>query len=721
MGSSLHPVNTGIQAANHRISPEFSRMSTAAMSLHGAIAVISLTNPPMNTLAHPMRIAMHDLLQKAAADQAVKAIVLTGDGRAFCSGAEIREFNTPAANAFPNSRDLVAALESCSKPVVAAIHGVAMGGGLEMALACHYRVAASGAQLALPEVKLGLIPGAGGTQRLPRALGVERALDMIINAKTVSSDSVAGTLLIDELIAGDLVEGAVAFARKLPADGSSLRRLRDITPSVSDPEKFFAEQRQKAAKSWRGYPAPAKCIDAIEATLRMPIDEGTKYERSLFDALLEGSESKALRHAFFGERAVAKIPGIAEDAATREIASIAILGAGTMGGGIAMAFADAGFPVQILDAKPEALERGLNAIRGNYAGAVSRGRLKQEDMDARLARIRGTLQMDEISNADLVIEAVFEDMAVKREVFTRLDAVMKQGAVLASNTSSLDLNDIAAITARPGDVIGAHFFSPANVMRLLEVIRGTKTSADTLASTMKLAKKLKKVAVISGVCDGFIGNRMMDFYLRQAEYLLDEGALPQQVDKALTDWGMAMGPFAMCDMSGNDIIYHIRERRRAAMPGRPYSRIGDRLFELKRFGQKTGSGYYRYEKGNRTPIADEETAKLIGECRSAAGITPRSISDAEIVERCIFALINEGAHILEEGIAARAVDIDMVYLTGYGFPAYRGGPMFYADTVGLAKVVESMKRFAGGYHGEFWQPAPLLARLAIQNETFNQD
>ena len=694
-------------------------MSSATYTLHGDIAVITLANPPMNTLAHPMRIDMHDLLIKAAADSAVRAIVLTGGGRAFCSGAEIREFNTPAANAFANSRDLVSAFETCAKPVVAAIHGAAMGGGLEVALACHYRVAAPGAQLALPELKLGLIPGAGGTQRLPRALGVERALDIIINSKTVTSDSVAGTLLVDEIIQGNLVDGAVAFARKLPAGTTALRKLRDVAPVIDNATAFFAEQRQKAAKSWRGYPAPAKCIDAIEASLTLPMEDGMRYERSLFDQLLEGSESKALRHAFFGERAVAKIPGIAEDAGTRDIKSVAILGAGTMGGGIAMAFADAGIPVQILDMKAEALERGLGGIRNNYAGAVSRGRLKQADMDARMARIRGTLSMEEIRDADLVIEAVFEDMAVKRDVFTRLDATMKPGALLASNTSSLDLDEIAAVTKRPQDVVGAHFFSPANVMRLLEVIRGAKSSPDTLASTMKLAKKLKKVAVISGVCDGFIGNRMMDFYLRQAEYLLDEGALPAQVDKALTDWGMAMGPFAMCDMSGNDIIYHIRARRRAAMPHLPYSLVGDRLFELKRFGQKTGSGYYRYEKGSRAPLPDDETTKLIDECRATASVKTREISDGEIVERCIYALINEGAHILEEGIAARAVDIDMVYLAGYGFPAYRGGPMFYADTVGPKKLAASIAEFAKGYRGDSWKIAPLLERIANEGKTFN--
>ncbi|MSQ52332.1 MAG: 3-hydroxyacyl-CoA dehydrogenase [Betaproteobacteria bacterium] len=694
-------------------------MTSAEYSLRGDIAVISLANPPMNTLAHPMRVAMHELLQKAAADSAVKAIVLTGSGRAFCAGAEIREFNTPAANDFPNSRDLVAAFENCAKPVVAAMHGAAMGGGLELTLACHYRVAAPGAQLALPEVKLGLIPGAGGTQRLPRALGVARSLDMIINAKTMSSESVAGTLLVDEIIQGDLVGGAVAFARRLPAGDAALRKLRDITPSIENAEAFFSEQRQRAAKSWRGYPAPAKCIDAIEASLRMPVDEGMRFERSLFDQLLEGSESKALRHAFFGERTVAKIPGIGEDAGTRDVNSVAILGAGTMGGGIAMAFADAGISVQILDAKAEALERGLNAIRANYTGAVTRGRLKQTDMDARMSRIRGTLNMNEIRDADLVIEAVFEDMAVKRDVFTRLDATMKPGAILASNTSSLDLDEIAAVTKRPQDVVGAHFFSPANVMRLLEVIRGAKSSPETLASVMKLARKLGKVAVVSGVCDGFIGNRMMDFYLRQAEYLLDEGAAPEQVDRALTDWGMAMGPFAMCDMSGNDIIFHIRTRRRAAMSGLPYSCIGDRLFELKRFGQKTGSGYYRYKTGSRAPIADEDTAKLIDECRIAASIKPREIGDKEIIERCIYALVNEGARILEEGIAARAVDIDMVYLSGYGFPAYRGGPMFYADTVGLSNILKSMEVFAKGYRGESWMAAPLLSRLARESTTFN--
>ena len=457
----------------------------------------------------------------------------------------------------------------------------------------------------------------------------------------------------------------------------------------------------------------------MEASLRLPQAEGIRFERSLFDALLEGSESKALRHAFLGERTVAKIPGIADEEGTREVKNIAILGAGTMGGGIAMTCADAGLSVQLLDTTPEALERGLNAIRNNYAITVSRGRLTQAEMDKRVARIQGTLAMEEIRDADMVVEAVFEKMEVKRDVFTRLDAIMKPGALLASNTSSLDLNAIADVTKRPQDVIGAHFFSPANVMRLLEVVRGAKTSADTLASTMKLAKKLKKVAVVSGVCDGFIGNRMMDFYLRQAEYLLDEGALPWQVDKALTSWGMAMGPFAMCDVVGNDIVFHIRARRRAETPELAYSRVADQLFELKRLGQKTGSGYYRYEKGSRTPVPDPETEKLINECRAAASIQPRVISDSEIVERCIYALVNEGARILEEGIAARAVDVDMVYLAGYGFPAYRGGPMFYADTVGLAKVAATMEGFAKGYRGDSWQAAPLLTRLAKEGKTFN--
>jgi len=694
-------------------------MYTANYSVRGAVAAITFNNPPMNTLAHAMRLAVRGHLQKAIDDPAVKAIVLIGGGRAFCAGAEIREFNTPLALSSPNLRELIAAIEASPKPVVAAIHGVAMGGGLELAMGCHYRVASPAAQLALPEVKLGLLPGAGGTQRLPRALGLARALEMIVSGNPIEARSAAGTPLVDNVIEGDLLEGACAFAERLVAERRPLRKLRDLPARVDSPETFFAEARKKVAREHRGYPAPAKCIDAVEAALKLPFDEGVKFERRSFEELLAGAESKALRHAFFGERAVAKIPDVPEDTATLEVRSAAVVGAGTMGGGIAMVFANAGIPVKLLEMNQGALDRGLATIRKNYASTVARGRLTQEEMDRRLARISPTLAYEDIREADIAIEAVFEDMQVKKEVFAKLDGIMKKGAILATNTSTLDVDEIARATSRPEGVIGTHFFSPANVMRLLEVVRGAKTSKEVLASTMKLAKTLGKVGVVSGVCDGFIGNRMLERYLQQAGFLLDEGALPQAVDKALEDWGMAMGPFAMSDMAGNDIGWHIRKRRYLEHPEFAYSKIPDRICELGRFGQKTGAGFYGYETGSRKPVPDPAVDRLIEDYRKEAGIAPRAIDAREIVERCIFALVNEGARILEEGIALRAVDIDMVYLAGYGFPRYRGGPMFHADTVGLKNVLAAIEKYRQGYQGECWRPAPLLARLAAAGKTFS--
>ena len=691
-------------------------MSAAQYTVDGAVAVIRLDNPPMNTLAHALREALGQHLARAAADTAVKAVVLAGAGRAFCAGAEIREFNTPKSLASPNLRELIAAIEALDKPVVAAIHGVAMGGGLELALGCHYRVAAPGAQLALPEVKLGLIPGAGGTQRLPRALGVARALAMIVSGEPVKSEQVAGTALVDEIVEGELIPGAVRFAERI-ATRRPLGRLRDL--SVRPDPGAFAEAREKAAKELRGYPAPARAIEAIEGATTLAFDDGVRNERRIFDELVLTPESKALRHAFFGERAVAKVPDVPEDTPTLDVKRVAVVGAGTMGGGIAMAFANAGFPVTVLERDREALERGLAPVRKNYEGAVARGRLVQAEMDARIARIGSTLSYDGIRDADLVIEAVFEDMRVKQEVFAALDRAVKPGAILATNTSTLDVDEIAAATSRPEAVIGLHFFSPANVMRLLEIVRARRTSKPVLATALKLARAIRKLGVVSGVCDGFIGNRMVEQYLRQAGFLLDEGALPQQVDRALQDWGMAMGPFAMSDLAGNDIGWAIRKRRRVERPDFAYSAIPDRICELGRFGQKTGAGFYRYERGGRAPIPDPEVEKLIVEHSRSIGVERRTITDAEIVERCIYALVNEGARILEEGIAMRAVDMDMVYIAGYGFPPYRGGPMFYADTVKPAQVVAAIERYAKGYRGESWEVAPLLARLAREGGTFN--
>jgi len=694
-------------------------MSIAEYSVRGAVAVIAFNNPPMNTLGHPLRTAVLEGLEKAIGDSSVRAVVLTGRGRAFCAGAEIREFNTPAAAASPHLRELIAAFEASPKPVVVAIHGLAMGGGLELSLGCHYRVAAPGAQLALPEVKIGIVPGAGGTQRLPRALGVERALAMIVSGDPVKAESVAGTLLIDELVQGDLVEGAVAFSEKIIREQRPLRKLRDLAAKVENPEVFFAEARARIAREQRGFPAPLKCVDAVEAASRLPFDEGVKFERRCFEELIAGTESKALRHAFFGERAVAKIPGVPEDTEAAEIRSAAVIGAGTMGGGIAIVFANAGIPVKLTDATQDALDHALAAIRKIYEGSVSRGRLSQGEAEARLGRIAPTLSWRELGDADIAVEAVFEDMRVKKEVFAELDTVMKPGAILATNTSTLDLNEIARATSRPEAVIGTHFFSPANVMRLLEVVRGARTSNETLATVMKLAKTLGKLGVVSGVCDGFIGNRMVERYLQQAGFLLDEGALPQTVDRALEDWGMAMGPFAMSDLAGNDIGWQIRKRRYVERPEFAYSKIPDRLCELGRFGQKSRAGFYRYEAGSRKPVPDPAVEKLIASYRKEAGCGTRAIGAPEIVERCILALANEGARILEEGIALRAVDIDMVYLAGYGFPRYRGGPMFYADTVGLQKVLAAMEKYRSGYHGECWAPAPLLVQLAVEGRTFN--
>jgi len=694
-------------------------MSAAEYSTHGAVAVIQLNNPPMNTLAQSMRQAVYEHLQKALADGAVKAVVIIGGGRAFCAGAEIREFNTPKVTEPPTTRDIMDAFEGAKKPVVAAIHGVAMGGGLEFAMSCHFRVAAPDAQLALPEVKLGILPGASGTQRLPRALGVEKALDMMTSGNPVRAAKFAGTLLVDETVEGDLLAGAIAFANKVIAQGRPLRRLRDLSAKIENPAAFFAAARERIAKASRGFPAPLKIVDCVQAAVELPFDEGLKVERQKFQELVASTESKALRHAFFGERAVAKIPDVPEDTKTVEIRNVAIIGAGTMGGGIAMALANAGIPVKLLEPKQEALDKGLATVRKNYANTVSRGRLSQEEMDQRLARISTTLSYEDIRGADLVIEAVFEDMAVKKEVFGKLDALMKPDAIIATNTSTLDVNAIAAFTKRPESVVGLHFFSPANVMRLLEIVRGAKTSKSVLATVMKLAKTIKKVGIVAGVCDGFIGNRMLERYFQQAYFLLDEGALPQEVDQALQNWGMAMGPFTMSDMAGNDISWYVRKRRYVDHPDFPYSKIPDLVCERGRFGQKTGAGYYRYEAGNRKPIPDPVVEQLIAEHRKQAGITPRRISPEEIVERCAFAMANEGARILEEGIALRAVDIDMVYLTGYGFPLYRGGPMFYADTVGLKKVLAAIEKYAQGYHGEVWRPAPLLARLAGEGKTFN--
>ncbi|MFZ5520323.1 MAG: 3-hydroxyacyl-CoA dehydrogenase NAD-binding domain-containing protein [Pseudomonadota bacterium] len=696
---------------------------TATYNVQDGIAVISLSNPPVNGLGHATRQGVTEGIARAQADASVKAVVLIGAGKVFSGGADIREFNTPKAFAEPTLHQAIEAVERCTKPVVAAIHGVAMGGGLELALGAHYRVVAPGAQIALPEVKLGIVPGAGGTQRLPRVVGVEAALKMITTGEPVKSELLAkapGQKLFDALIEGELLPGAIAFAQKV-ADVRPLPSVRDLQAQAPADAGFFAQAKAQLAKTARNLTAPQRCVDCVEAATRTSLDEGIAYERDVFVQLVEGTESKALRHAFFGERAASKIPDVPDDTPVRKIERVAVIGAGTMGGGITMNFLNAGIPVTVLEMKQDALDRGVGVMRKNYEAQVAKGKLTQDKLDARMGLLSTTLSYDDIAQADLVIEAVFEEIGVKEQVFKKLDAVMKPGAILASNTSTLDLDKIASFTQRPQDVIGLHFFSPANVMRLLEVVRGKATAKDVLATVMQLSKKIKKLAVVSGVCDGFIGNRMIEQYSRQAGFLLDEGASPQQVDKAVEAWGMAMGPFRMGDLAGNDIGWAIRKRRYVEQPDMRYSATADKLCELGRYGQKTGAGWYDYEAGKREPIPSKVVEDMLARHRADKGITPRQISDEEIVGRLIYALVNEGAKILEEGIALRASDIDMVYLSGYGFPLFRGGPMFYADTVGLKKVVETMQAFARNPHDDaaFWQPAPLLDKLAADGKTFN--
>jgi len=688
--------------------------------VQGSIAVISLNNPPVNGLGLATRTAAIEGIRQAQEDDNVKAVVLTGAGKAFSGGADIKEFNSPKALTEPTLHSLIRAVEGCSKPVVAAIHSVAMGGGLELALGCHYRVALPGAQIALPEVKLGLLPGAGGTQRLPRVLGLEMALNMIVSGTPVLSEKLAGTALFDKLLpaGSDLLAEAKTFAESI-ADLRPLPKVRNRQVDYPNHEAFLQFSRNTVKAVAGPFPAPLECLETVAASVTMEFEAGLKFERERFLHLMQTNECKSLRHAFIAERAASKIPDVPPDTPVREIRKAAVIGAGTMGGGIAMNFANAGIPVMLLETKQEALDKGLATIRKNYENTLKKGKLTQEKFDQRVALINGTLDYAAIADADIVIEAVFEDMGVKETVFRQLDAVMKRGAILASNTSTLDLDKIAAFTSRPQDVVGTHFFSPANVMKLLEVVRGKATGKDVLATTMALSKKLKKTGVVSGVCDGFIGNRMIEQYFRQAGFLLEEGATPEQVDKAIEKFGFPMGPFRMSDLAGNDIGWYIRKRRYIEKPEVVYSRTADLLCEMGRFGQKTSAGWYDYKEGDRKAYPSAVVNEMIVKHSADIGVERRQVSEQEIVERLVYALVNEGAMILEEGIALRASDIDMVYLTGYGFPLYRGGPMFYADTVGLVNVLGSIEKFAKGRHGEAWKPAPLLARLAAEGKGFN--
>ena len=693
--------------------------TSTSYAVHGPVAVVTLNNPPVNGLGHALRSGIVAALDQALADPQVQAIVLTGSARAFSGGADVREFGTPKAGQEPTLPSVIRALDGSTKPVVAAIAGVCLGGGLELALGCHYRVALPDASLGLPEVKLGLLPGAGGTQRLPRLIGLEPALNMIVSGQPVPANAFAGTPLVHALIEGDLVEGAVAFAAQVAARGEPLPRARDLKVKQPNADAFLQFARNTVAAASKPFPAPLQCVEAVAASLK-PFDEGLQTERTLFQALMQTPESRALRHVFQAERAAAKVPGLPEGTPLRPIARVGVIGAGTMGGGITMNFLNAGIPVVLLEMKQEALDRGLATIRKNYENSMKKGKLKPEQVEQRMGLITPTLEYAALKDADLIVEAVFEEMGVKEAVFRQLDAVAKPGAILASNTSYLDIDRIASFTQRPQDVIGLHFFSPANVMRLLEIVRGAQTAPDVLATSLQLAKQIKKVAVVSGVCDGFIGNRMLARYGAAAQGLINAGALPQQIDGALQKFGLAMGPFRMGDLAGLDIGWATRKRKAAEAGVEMKPIVADKLCEAGRFGQKTGAGWYRYEAGNRTPLPDSVTEQLIADYRAAHGITPRKISDEEIVERCIFALVNEGARILEEGIAARASDIDLVYLNGYGFPLHRGGPMLYADTVGLPQAVRSLRRFAAEPGADAsWQPAPLLVRLAEEGRSFN--
>jgi 3-hydroxyacyl-CoA dehydrogenase len=692
------------------------------LSREGDVAVITINNPPVNALSAGVPEGIEAAIREIQKDPGVKAAVLIGGGKTFIAGADINMFvqMTSGQGGRINLLPTLLEIEDCAKPVVVAIHGNALGGGLEVAQACHYRVASPDAKVGQPEVNLGIIPGAGGTQRLPRLAGVGKAVEMCTNGKTIRAGEALEAGIIDKLIEGDLLTGAVAFARGIA--GKKAPKTREMSAKLGTPEQnapIFSAARDTVRKKMRGLPAPMAAIDAIEAATKMGFEEGCQEEARLFDKCLYSDESKALIHVFFAEREAAKIPDVPKDTPVIAVNSVAILGAGTMGSGIAMVCANAGIPVVLKDSDQAALDRGLANIQKNYATSVKRGRFTQEQVDERMKRINPTLAWDDFSNADLVIEAVFEGMALKKEVFAQIDRVCKRGAILASNTSTLDIDEIAASTSRPEAVIGTHFFSPANVMRLLELVRGKKSSKEVIATCMQLAKKIGKVAVLVGNCRGFVGNRMFLPYIREAQFLVEEGAAPDAVDAALTAWGMAMGPLAVGDLGGLDVAWRIRkEFRHLERPGARQPYVEDRLCEMGRFGQKTGSGWYRYDAERKASV-DPEVIALVKKWNAESGIPQRQISADEIVEREVYMLVNEGARILEEGYALRAGDIDTIYLNGYGFPGFRGGPMWYADTVGVRRVYDRVCEFHK-QHGVLWEPAPLLKKLAESGGKFAQ-
>ena len=683
------------------------------------VAVIQLDNPPVNALSRATRQRIATEVVRAENDDAIGAIVLIGSEAFFSAGADVREFNTPEAAAAPTLYMLLDCVEGCRKPVIAALSGSCLGGGFELALACHYRVALADARVGLPEVKIGLIPGGGGTQRLPRAVGLATALNMVVSGEPVRAADLAKTALFARIVDGDLREGARRFAQEVMTQPPPRLRDRPARDPLAEPLVAFTRNIVRAKSG--PYPAPLACVEAVAAAASSAsFEEGERKEREIFLGLMGAPESRSLRHVFFAERAAAKIPDVPAETPVRAIRSVGVIGAGTMGGGIAMNFLNAGLPVTLVELNQSALDKGLATVRANYASTVKKGRLTEADLEQRLGLLKTSVGYGDLKSADLIIEAVFEDLAVKEGVFRELDRIAKPGAILATNTSTLDVNRIAAATKRPADVVGLHFFSPANVMRLLEVVRADATAKDVLASVMQLAKKIRKLAVVSGVCDGFIGNRMLHQYSAQAGFLLEEGCLPAQVDRAIERFGFAMGPFRVGDLAGNDIGWAVRKRRYAE--GHPFngSKIADRLCEMGRFGQKTGAGWYDYRAGDRTPHPNDTVNEMIVRYSAELGIQRRKIDDEEIIGRLIYALVNEGARILEERIAQRASDIDLVYLNGYGFPAWRGGPMFYADTVGLLNVLAAIRRFARGRNPQSWTVAPLLEQLAASGAGFTQ-
>ena len=680
------------------------------------IAIIRVDNPPVNALSQAVRAGIINALEEALGDEGVKAIILICGGSTFFAGADITEFGKPLLE--PDLNTVVNSLENSSKLVVAAIHGIALGGGLEVAMGCHFRCALHSAKVGLPEVKLGLLPGAGGTQRLPRLAGVKSALDMMISGNPISAIEAYENGVVDKIIETELLMGALSYIQEMLKENVTPRKTSNLDIASSNiSNNFFQDYEKSITRKSRGYIAPLQIVQSVKNAIELPFHEGLKLERVLFEDCMSSPQSESLRHLFFAERMVNKIPGINSAIAARTIESVGIIGAGTMGGGIAMNFVNVGIPVILLETNAEALQRGLDIIRSNYERSMKKGRIAQEQVDECMALLTTTLNYVDLSDADLIIEAVFESMEIKKAVFSELDKACKQGAILATNTSTLDIDEIAAVTTRPEDVIGLHFFSPANVMRLLEVVRCELTSNEVIVTCMKMAKTIHKVAVLVGVCFGFVGNRMIEPYCRETQMLLLEGALPAQVDKALIDWGMAMGPCAVLDLTGIDVSYKIRQER-TDLPDDPrYGWAIQDLYEAGRYGQKNGKGFYSYDPETRKAESDAEVLKMIEDKSSSLEINRKTITDDEIIARCIYPLINEAALILEEGIASRPGDIDIIWINGYGFPAHRGGPMFYADTIGLEKIYQKICEYRDEHGALYWTPAPLLERMVKEGKS----